>query len=219
MQNFSVAASVMAMDHSALGDEIRACDMAGVDIFHWDIMDGHFVPNMTFGSDIVKALRPVTEKPFDTHLMVTDPERWIDIFADAGSDAITFHAELPVDHIELANKIRSHGIKAGLAFNPDTALNHIHPEVFAHLDIILIMTVHPGFGGQSFIDQSDKIRQAVTLRDRYPLLDISVDGGINLHTAPVALQAGADILVSGSALIKAESRKDFILSLKQGAQA
>lgn len=219
MHNLSVAASVMAMDHSALGDEIRTSDAAGVNIFHWDIMDGHFVPNMTFGPDAVKSLRKVTEKPFDTHLMVSDPDRWIDVFADAGSDAITFHAELPVNHIALANKIRSLGIRAGLAFNPDTDLNHVSREVFEHLDLVLVMTVHPGFGGQKFIDQSDKIRQLVAWRNKENHFDISVDGGINLDTAPIAIKAGADILVSGSALNKAASQRDFITALTHGAQA
>lgn len=214
MHQFSVAASVMAMNQSALGDEIRATDAAGIDMFHWDIMDGHFVPNMTFGSAALRDLRAVTNKPFDTHLMVSDPARWIADFAKAGSNAITFHAELNTDIITLAETIRSHSVKAGLAFNPDTALDSVNDSVFAHIDRILIMTVQPGFGGQAFIDQSAKIRQAVAIKQRHPHLDISVDGGINLQTGLLAIEAGADILVSGSALNKAESQQDFITTLK-----
>lgn len=220
MKSLSLAASVMAMNHSALGDEMRASDAAGIDLFHWDIMDGHFVPNMTFGAAALRDLRSVTNKEFDTHLMVTNPAQWIDDFAKAGSNAITFHAELDdLDIIALAQKIRAHGIQAGLAFNPDTPLDHVPQDVFAHIDRILIMTVFPGFGGQAFIDQSAKIQQAVLLKQRFPHLCIAVDGGINLDTAPIAIKAGADLLVSGSALNKASSQADFITAIKQQAIA
>lgn len=207
----------MAADATRLGDAVRALTAAGIDIFHWDIMDGHFVPNMTFGPSVVKALRPVTDVHFDVHLMVTNPEKWIDGFADAGADCITFHVEVNSDIPALAAKLKSRNIKVGLAFNPATPLSSVAPEMFAHIDRILIMTVNPGFGGQAFIDQSDKIRAAAELKKQFPQLDIMVDGGINTETGKTAAQCGATSLVSGSALMNSPSHKDFIDTLRGAA--
>lgn len=215
MHNLSLAASVMAMNQLSLGDDIRTIEAAGIDIFHWDIMDGHFVPNMTFGPATIQAARPLTQKPFDVHLMVSEPAAWIDVFAKAGSNSLTFHQEATNDITSLAAKIRSHGVKAGLAFNPDTQLDAVDDAVFAHIDRILIMTVNPGFGGQTFIDQSAKIRQAKEIQTRHTHLDIMVDGGINDTNAHLSIQAGANILVSGSALMKAAMPSQFISSIKE----
>ncbi|MDB5478059.1 MAG: ribulosephosphate 3-epimerase [Alphaproteobacteria bacterium] len=204
----------MAMDTARLGDEIAALDTAGADIFHWDIMDGHFVPNLTFGPAVTKAVRQVTEKEFDVHLMVTNPAQWIDIFIDAGAENISFHAETQTDALALVRKIKAANCKPGLALNPETSLDDINAEILAEIDRLLIMTVKPGFGGQKFIDQSDKIKQAAAT---YPYLDIMVDGGINLETAKTCCTAGATSLVSGSALCHSADRAGFIAALKAGA--
>lgn len=196
----AIAASVMAADLACLDDEMRAMTHAGIDAFHWDIMDGHFVPNLTFGPEHIRQLRPHTPVYFDVHLMVTNPEAWIDRMAQAGADALSFHAELPHDPMTLLEQIKSHGLDAGIAVNPETDLSLIDSAVFPQLDRLLIMTVKPGFGGQNFIDQTAKIEQAAALREKYPHLHIVVDGGINLETAPRVLAAGATTLISGSHL-------------------
>jgi ribulose-phosphate 3-epimerase len=215
MSSLLIAASVLAADPACLGDEIGALEAAGVDLFHLDIMDGHFVPNLTFGPHVVKALRKFSAKEFDVHLMVTDPAQWIDAFADAGANAITFHAEVVTDIAALAQTIRAKNIKAGLAFNPATPITSIDEKIFALIDRVLIMTVNPGFGGQAFIDQSDKINQVAALQKKYDF-DIMVDGGITLETAKIVAAAGANLLVSGNALMKSADRAAFIAQMKQG---
>jgi ribulose-phosphate 3-epimerase len=209
-----IAASVLAANSGRLADELSAMTDAGADFFHWDIMDGHFVPNLSFGPHIVKNLRPLTNKIFDVHLMVNHPSDWIDAFADAGADCISFHTETVADTFKLIEKIKARDIIVGLAINPDTNLNTIDDDVFKEIDRVLIMTVRPGFGGQEFIDQSAKIK---TIHAKYPKLDIMVDGGINLETAPIVLAAGATSLVTGSALFNAPDKKEFIAQLKAGA--
>lgn len=217
MLSVSVAASLLAADPARLGDEIKALTAAGTDIFHWDIMDGHFVPNMTFGPHVVKGLRAATHKEFDVHLMVTDPAQWIDPFIDAGADAISFHAEIVTDIAAFAQHLHSKNIKAGLTFNPGTNIDSVDETVFAHIDRVLVMTVNPGFGGQSFIDQSEKITQLNRLQQKHKF-SIMVDGGINLETAKIVTAAGATELVSGSALMKSNDRATFIRKMQQGAQ-
>ena len=206
----------MAADPACLGDEIRAMTHAGADAFHWDIMDGHFVPNLTFGPDHVKRLRSATAAFFDVHLMTTNPERWIDAFAAAGADAISFHAELPQDLLPIAKQIQTHDIGIGIALNPETPLDAVSPELLAHADRLLIMTVRPGFGGQAYIDQSDKIREAAKLRKDKPHLQIVVDGGINDKTAKAATDAGATVLVSGSYLFGSRHYESAVASLRGG---
>ena len=210
-----IAASVLACDPARLGEEIKTLEAAGIDLFHLDIMDGHFVPNLTFGPHVVKALRVLTRKEFDVHLMVTAPAQWVAAFAEAGADALTFHAEIPQDILALLNAIKAKNIKAGLAFNPSTSLDSIDEKIFAAVDRVLIMTVNPGFGGQGFIDQSNKIRQAVALQKKYPF-DIMIDGGITSDTGKIAIAAGANSLVSGNALLQSPDRAAFIAQLKQG---
>jgi ribulose-phosphate 3-epimerase len=206
-----IAASVMAADTAYLADEITAVTAANVDIFHWDIMDGHFVPNFTFGPAVVKELRPHTDVPFDIHLLVTNPSAWLDIFIDAGANAISFHIEAENNPMQLIEKLKQNNIQAGLVFNPETQLDIVSDDIFNALDRVVIMTVKPGFGGQAFIDQTAKIK---TLAQKFPHLDIMVDGGINAITAPQAIAAGATTLVSGSALFNSDNRKAFINTLK-----
>jgi ribulose-phosphate 3-epimerase len=206
-----IAASILAADYSRLADEISAMVAAGVDLFHWDIMDGHFVPNISFGAGIVKACRKVTDKIFDVHLMVNHPMDWIDMFSDAGADSITFHVEAVSDPLRVIEKIQQKNIIVGMALNPDTGLKNIDAEIFQALDRVLVMTAQPGFGAQEMIDQTTKIKE---LRTRFPSLDIMVDGGVNAENARDLVKAGATTLVSGNALFKSSDRKNYIAQLK-----
>lgn len=201
-----------------LGEEIAALDAAGIHAFHWDIMDGHFVPNLSFGAHSVKAARLKTKTFFDVHLMVEQPQHWIDSFAHAGADAITFHIDATRNPAALIAQVKSHDIKAGIAFNPDTEL-HMGSDIVGQIDRILIMTVNPGFGGQSFIDMSDKIKAAAAIRQAHPHLDIVVDGGIDDKTAPITLSSGATTLVSGSYLFKQKANFSAAISELKGGQA
>lgn len=206
----------MAADLACLGDEIAAMTHAGVDAFHWDIMDGHFVPNLTFSPDHIKQTRSHTPVYFDVHLLVTNPENWIDALAKNGADAISFHAEVTKDHAILIKQIHAHDIDVGIAFNPETSLSSVSAALLEQIDRILIMTVKPGFGGQAYIDQSDKIRQAAKLKKQHPHLQIVVDGGINDKTAPHVWDAGATTLVSGSYLFKDKNNYEAAVGSLRG---
>ncbi len=204
-----IAPSLLAADFSRLGEEVKAVGNAGADLLHLDIMDGHFVPNLSFGSAVVKAMRPLSKLPFDVHLMVAPVDLHIDPFVKAGADIITFHPEASPNVEETLTKIRSKGVKVGLAVNPETPLSLIEPHLEQGiLDLILVMTVQPGFGGQAFMDTQlskveslrnhiDKSSQAVAL---------SVDGGINAETAKKAREAGAHILVAGTSVFKGDHK-------------
>lgn len=193
-----IAPSILSADFSQLGEEIQAVTAAGADLIHLDIMDGHFVPNLTIGPAVVRSLRPCTKLPFDVHLMVENPELFIEPFVKAGADMVTVHVEVPnvLDHL---TQIKLLGKKVGLSLSPDTPA-HTLESYLPHLDHILVMTVHPGFGGQSFLDaQISKIKEIHTLIGNRSIL-IEVDGGINPINAPAVIKAGATILVAGHSI-------------------
>jgi ribulose-phosphate 3-epimerase len=199
-QKIRIAPSVLAADFARIGDDVRAISDAGADMIHLDVMDGHFVPNLSFGADVVAALRPYSELPFDVHLMISPVDPYIDAFVDAGADCITVHAEAGPHLHRTLQRIRQAGKRAGVAINPATPVQAIE-AVLADIDLVLVMTVNPGFGGQSFISsQLGKIREVRALLDGTGRrIDLEVDGGINETTAGRAVDAGADILVAGSA--------------------
>jgi ribulose-phosphate 3-epimerase len=197
-----ISASLMAADGARLGDACREAAALGVNSLHWDIMDGHFVPNLTFGPATVKACRAVSKMEFDVHLMVADPARWIDLFAQAGADYISVHVELGTTVPALLAQIKKAGCKSGLAVNPGTNLETVDKTIWPMLDRLLLMSVNPGFGGQEFIDVTEKISQAAVLCREFPKMDIAVDGGINGKTAPSVIKAGAMNLISGSGLFE-----------------
>lgn len=210
-----IAPSILSADFSALGEEIRRVEKAGADWIHIDVMDGHFVPNLTFGPPVVAAVRKVTKLPFDVHLMITNPQEMIGPFADAGADIITVHAETAPHLHRLLQSIRQRGVKAGVSLNPSTPLAVVE-EVLDELDMVLIMSVNPGFGGQKFIPSSvDKIRRLKAMIDARKLaVDIEVDGGIVPATARQVVAAGANILVAGSAVYGAPDAAVAIRELK-----
>ena len=211
MQNIIVAPSILAADFSRLGEEIERVEAAGADWIHCDIMDGHFVDNISFGPEIVRMVRGLTSLPLDVHLMIEHPDHYVPRFVKAGANSITVHVEPEAKHdIESTLlQIRETGCRAGLTLNPGTPFDLIEPFL-DKIDLLLIMTVHPGFGGQSFrADQMHKVKRARSLIRK---LDIEVDGGINADTARLSIENGANVLVAGTSIFHS---KDYANAIRQ----
>jgi ribulose-phosphate 3-epimerase len=210
-----IAPSILSADYTKLAEEIRSVEEGGADLLHVDVMDGHFVPNLTFGPILVEAVNRLTDLPLDVHLMMLKPERYLKRFREAGADYLTVHVEVCGHEPEVFRQIRALGAKAGVAINPETPGEALDPVV-NQVDMVLFMTVHPGFGGQEFIP--DVLLKMKQFTERYrpvvPDLLIEVDGGIQRQTAYHAVQAGAEILVAGSAVFRALDRADEIAALR-----
>lgn len=212
-----IAPSILAADFAKMGDEVKRMERCGADLIHCDVMDGNFVPNITFGPDMIKALKKSTALPLDVHLMIDDPAFYIPKFAAAGADILTFHYELHYKHkpAEMIKLIKENGVKAAIAINPDTEPEGL-AEFLPDLDMVLVMSVYPGFGGQSFIPTAlDKIRKVRAMANAIGKdLDIQVDGGITLDNIKSVLDAGANVIVAGTTVFRAENPAATIRGLR-----
>ena len=211
-----LAPSILGADFSRLGDEIKDCDRLGVDLLHLDIMDGHFVPNISFGPAIVKTIDRLTDRFLDVHLMLAEPEKYFEPFIRAGADLITFHLEVHPDPVPHGKKLKELGVQAGLSINPDKPVEEVLPFL-EHFDLLLLMSVFPGFGGQKFIDETiPRIEEARDYIDSNSLkCEIEVDGGIDGGNAATVANAGADILVMGTGFFRSNDR-DKLTEMVQG---
>ncbi|MCI5131294.1 MAG: ribulose-phosphate 3-epimerase [Candidatus Electrothrix sp. EH2] len=220
MNNIMITPSILSADFSRLGEEIRSVEEAGAEVIHIDVMDGHFVPNITIGPLVVEAARRVTELPLDVHLMISDPDRYIKAFADAGADWITVHTEACTHLHRSLNFIRSLGKKAGAVLNPATPLSSLE-YVLEEVDLVMLMSVNPGFGGQKFIASTlTKCRELRTMLDAInPAAGIEIDGGMSPKTIGAMAEAGANIFVAGSAIYGQENYEAVIQEMKQLIQA
>lgn len=209
-----ISPSMLACDFANIESELKKCESA--DLIHLDVMDGHFVPNITIGAPVIKAMNAVCDIDFDVHLMISEPLKYIEDFANAGADIITFHVECDSDINETVNEIIHCGCKAGLAVKPATPIEAVYPYI-DRLSMVLVMTVEPGFGGQSFME--DMMPKIEKLRKDFPHIDIQVDGGINPETIKTCAKAGANVFVAGSAVFKSENPKETIIQLKENAKS
>ncbi|HOA23512.1 MAG: ribulose-phosphate 3-epimerase [Aggregatilineales bacterium] len=219
-RNVKIAPSILAADFARLGDEIRAAEAAGADLIHVDVMDGNFVPNITMGPVVVKSIRPVTDLPLDVHLMIAEPDRYLEDFAKAGADALTFHVEATPHLHRTVQLIHNLGLKAGVAINPGTPASALE-AILPFVDIVLVMTVNPGFGGQTFIEQSvGKIARVRAMLDEIGSpANLLVDGGIDANTAGRVVAAGADTLIAGSSVFGRGDVGAAIRALKDAARS
>ena len=211
-----IAPSILSADFSRLGEEVRAVGKAGADVIHVDVMDGHFVPNITIGPLVVQGLKKLTSLPLDVHLMIEKPERYIEAFAQAGSDWITVHAEVCPQLKRIIKKIRQLNVRPGIVLKPATSLKILYP-VLDNIDLVLIMSVNPGFGGQSFIPSTlkkiERLRKIIA-QNRYPL-EIEVDGGVKIENLREVSKAGGDIFVVGTGIFKTKDYEETMRKLRQ----
>lgn len=213
---YKIAPSILSADFAKLGEEIKDVEKAGADYIHIDVMDGHFVPNITIGPLIVEAIRPITSLPLDVHLMISNPDQYIQAFAKAGADIISVHVEACTHLHRTIQAIKDSGVKAGVVLNPATPAEMIEP-ILEDVDLVLVMTVNPGFGGQKFIHSTlPKLKKISTwIKERNLSVELEVDGGVNQETALLCTEAGATVLVAGSAVFNEIDRAKAIRALKQ----
>lgn len=215
-----IAPSILSAHFERLGDEVKTVEAAGANQIHVDVMDGHFVPNLSMGPIVVEALRRATRLPLDVHLMITDPGRYLDAFVKAGAHHVTFHIEVARDAVDLASRLREQGVGAGLAVNPDTPIENAL-ELLPHFDMILVMTVRPGFGGQPFmtecLEKVRRVREAAVAMGRGSI-DIEVDGGIDVKTASLATRAGANVFVAGNSIFRSGDAAGAVRQLRKSLE-
>ena len=214
MKKIQISPSILSADFSQLGSEIKKLEQGGADLIHVDVMDGHFVPNLTIGPPVIKNLRKYTKLPFDVHLMISPVHKYIENYAEAGADIITIHPEATDNLKESINLIKKFGKKVGVSLNPKTEIQTLIDEI-ANIDLVLVMSVNPGFGGQKFMPEVlDKIKELKKIKDEGKYhFDIEVDGGINFSNSKIVLEAGANILVSGTTVFK-ENDGDIKINIK-----
>ncbi|MFX3674150.1 MAG: ribulose-phosphate 3-epimerase [Paenisporosarcina sp.] len=214
-----IAPSILAADFSKLAEEVRDVERAGADLIHIDVMDGHFVPNITMGSIVVEALRPITKLPLDVHLMIENPDQYIEAFAKSGADYITVHVEACPHLHRTIQLIRSYGVKPGVVLNPHTPIETIQ-HVLEDIDMVLFMTVNPGFGGQKFIHSvvSKVQKLSAIIQEKGLSIEIEIDGGINAETIIPCAKAGATIFVAGSAIYSQKDRKQALQDIKKAGE-
>jgi ribulose-phosphate 3-epimerase len=217
---YKIAPSILSADFARLGEEVRRIEQAGADLIHFDVMDGHFVPNLSFGIPVLESVRKITTLPLDVHLMIQEPSRYLEQFARAGANSISVHAEVCEDIPGIAYRMHQLGIRAAVAMNPETEPTRVL-DAAAHLDMILVMSVHPGFGGQEFIPESiGKVRAIRSELKRHSLeLDIEIDGGIKVDNIGLVAQAGANVFVSGSGIFGHRDYAEIIRQMRGELEA